>query len=72
MSRSRWALGHLDGCPVKRPTSAQVTILGLVSSSPHVGLCADRSEPGARFGFCASLSLSAPPPLVLSLPLKNK
>ena len=36
---------------------------------PRVGLCADSSEPGACFGFCAlclsvslSLSLSAPPP----------
>ena len=32
---------------------------------PQVGLCADNSEPGARFGFC--VSLSAPPPLVLCL-----
>ena len=24
---------------------------------PHVGLCADGSEPGACFGFCVSLSL---------------
>ena len=28
---------------------------------PHVGFCADSSEPGARFGFL-SPSLSAPPP----------
>ena len=27
---------------------------------PCVGLCADSSEPGACFGFCVSLSLSAP------------
>ena len=41
---------------------------------PHVGLCADSSEPGTRFGFCVSFSLSAPPPVVLclSLSLKNK
>ena len=24
---------------------------------PHVGLCADNSEPGPCFGFCVSLSL---------------
>ena len=29
---------------------------------PHIGLCAGSWEPGARFGFCVSLSLSAPPP----------
>ena len=39
---------------------------------PHVGLCADSSEPGACVGFCVSFFLSAPPPLVFSLPLKNK
>ena len=36
---------------------------------PRVGLCADSSEPGACFGFCVSLSLSAPPLLVLALSL---
>ena len=36
----------------------------------RIGLCADSSEPGARFGFC--VSLSAPPLLMLSLALKNK
>ena len=39
---------------------------------PHVGLCADTSEPGACFGFCVSLSVSALPPFVLCLSLKNK
>ena len=40
---------------------------------PRVGLCADGSEPGACFGFCVSLSLSAPPPsLSLSLSKINK
>ena len=28
---------------------------------PRVGLCADRSEPGACFGFCVSLSLCPSP-----------
>ena len=38
---------------------------------PRVGLCADSSEPGACFGFCVSLSLSAPPLFVLSQKLTN-
>ena len=40
---------------------------------PHIGLCADSSEPGACFWFSVSFSLSAPPPFVhmlsLSFPL---
>ena len=39
---------------------------------PRVGLWADSSEPGACFGFCASLSLSDPPLFMLCLCLKNK
>ena len=27
---------------------------------PHIGLCADSSEPGACFGFCLPLSLCLP------------
>ena len=34
---------------------------------PHVGLCADSSEPGACFGFCVSLSLCPSPAHALSL-----
>ena len=48
---------------VKRPTSAQVMILWLVSSSPCVGLCADSSEPGAgaqSWGPAGSLAGVAP------------
>ena len=37
---------------------------------PHVGLCADISEPGVCFGFC--LPLSALPPLTLCLSKMNK
>ena len=59
---------------VKRPTSAQVTILWVREFKPHVRLCADGSEPGARFGFWVSLSLSLPLPcshtLFLSLSQK--
>ena len=39
---------------------------------PHVGLCADSSEPGACFRFCVSLSLCPSPAHALSLTLKNK
>ena len=34
---------------------------------PHVGLCADSSEPGGCFRFCVSLSLCPSPVHVLSL-----
>ena len=33
---------------------------------PRLGLCADSSEPGARFGFCASISLCPSHALSLS------
>ena len=39
---------------------------------PHVRRCADSSEPGACFGLCVCVSLSACIPLTLSLSLKNK
>ena len=39
---------------------------------PHVGLCADSSEPGACFRFYVSLSLYPSPACALSLPLKNE
>ena len=41
-----------------------VTVCGF---EPCVGLCADSSEPGACFGFCVSLSLSALSLILLSL-----
>ena len=34
---------------------------------PHVGLCADGSEPGACFGFWVSVSLCPSPTCALSL-----
>ena len=34
---------------------------------PHIGLCADSSEPGACFGFCVSVSLCPSPIRVLSV-----
>ena len=41
--------------------------LAIREFEPRVGLWADVSEPGACFRFCVSLSLSAPPPFMLSL-----
>ena len=38
---------------------------------PHIGLCADSSEPGACLRFCVSLSLSALPLLILCLSLSK-
>ena len=57
---------------VKRPTLAQVMISQVHEFEPHVGLCADSSEPEAYFRFCVSLSLLPSPALSLSLSLKNK
>ena len=56
---------------VKRPTSAQVTILRSMSSSPAsgYGLMAQSLEPASD---SVSPSLSAPPQFMLSLCLKNK
>ena len=56
---------------VKRPTSAQVTILRSVSSSPASGsgLMAQSLEPASD---SVSPSLSAPPPLMLCLSLSQK
>ena len=55
---------------VKHSTSAQVMISQFVSSSP--AFCADSSQPGACFGVCASLSLSAPLLLILCISKINK
>ena len=56
---------------VKRPASTQVMILQYVGSSPTMGpvLTAQSLEPASD---SVSPSLSAPPPLMLSLSLKNK
>ena len=53
----------------KRPTSAQVTISRSVSSSPASGSVLTAQSPGPA-SDSVSPSLSAPPPLALSL--KNK
>ena len=38
---------------------------------PHVGLCADSSEPGAWFRFCVSIALCPSPTLSFSLSLSQ-
>ena len=54
------------------PTQVMISWLELMEFEPHVGLCADSSEPGACFTFCVSLSLSASPLLTLCLSKINK
>ena len=56
---------------VKHPTLAQVMISWCMSSSPALGsvLTAQSLEPASD---SVSTSLSAPPPLMLCLSLKNK
>ena len=45
--------------------------LAVCEFEPHVGLCADSSEPGACFGFRASLSLCPSPAHALSLSINK-
>ena len=55
---------------VKHLTSAQVMISLGHEFKPHIGFCANSTEPGACFRFCVSLSLCPFP--AHSLYLKNK
>ena len=58
---------------VERLTSAQVMASRFVSSSPASGsVLMNSSGPEVCFGFCVSLSLSAPPQLVVRLFLSQK
>ena len=54
---------------VKCPGSGQVMVSWFVGLSPKSG-CADRSEPGACFGFCVSFSFCSSPTHALSLSQK--
>ena len=54
---------------VKPLTSAQAMILRSIEFEPHVGLCADSSEPGACFEFCVSISLCPSHAHALCLPV---
>ena len=50
----------------------QLTSWSVCGFEPHIGLCADSSEPGACLGFSVSLSLPLPRSLTLTLSLKSK
>ena len=66
---------NLMGCPGGSVGSASDFGSGhdleVSGFEPHVGLCADSSEPEACFGFCVYVSLSARPLLMLSLSLSK-
>ena len=66
--KSLGAPGWLSRLSVRLGSGGDLTVHRFV---PRVQLCADSSGLGACFGFCVS-SLSAPPPLMLCLSLKNK
>ena len=57
-------LGSLVGSASDFGSGHDLTVCGF---EPHVRLCADSSEPGARFRFCVSLSLCPSPAHALSL-----
>ena len=59
------SLGRLGGSVGEASDFGSGHDLAVRGFEPRVGLCADRSEPGARFGFCVSLSL--PDPSLLTL-----
>ena len=79
------ALGRLGGSVGWASDLSSGHDLAVSEFQPRIGPCVDSSEPGACFGLCVSLSLSAPPLLAfsplflslsfslsLSLSLKNK
>ena len=64
-------LGHLGGSVGWASDFSSGHDLAAREFEPHVGLCADSSEPGACFRFCVSLSL-CPNPLAFCLCLSQK
>ena len=64
--------GHLGGSVDQASDFGSGHDLTACGFEPHIGLCADSSEPGACFGSCVSLSLCASPARALCLSLKNK
>ena len=57
-SQKTWGeKGHLSGSVGEASDFGSGHDLMGHEFKPHVGLCADSSEPGACFGFCVSLSL---------------
>ena len=67
---TRVEVGHLTDRATQAPQASDFGSghdLTVREFEPRIRLCADSSEPGACFGFCVSLSLSAPPLFMLSL-----
>ena len=66
----KWqVLGRLGGSVREASSFGSGRDLTVCGFKPRVGLCADSSEPGDCFGFRVSLSVSAPPLLMLCLSL---
>ena len=65
--RGRWVPGWLSWLNIQLLVSAQVTISQFHEFEPHIGLHGDSAEPAWD---SLSPSLSAPPPLALSVSLK--
>ena len=63
--------GHLGGSVGWASSFSSGHDLTAHEFEPHVGLCADSSEPRACFGFCVSLSLCLCLSLSLSLSLSK-
>ena len=66
-----WFLGRLGGSVGEASTFSSGRDFMVGGFKPRIRLCADGSEPGACFGFCVFLSLSAPPLLMLCLSLSK-
>ena len=62
--------GHLGGSAGEVSHFSSGHDLVVHGFEPHVGLCADGSEPGAHFGLCVSLSPCPSPANALSLSQK--
>ena len=62
--------GRLDGLVGYASDCSPGHDLAAREFKPHVGFCADSSEPGACFGFHVSLYLCPSPVLTLSLSQK--
>ena len=70
--KRRWLMGRLGGSVGEASDLGSGHDLAVCEFQPRIGLCADSSEPGARFGFCVSLSLCPSPTHALSLSLSQK
>ena len=62
--------GHLGGSVGQESNFSSGHDLTTHEFEPHIGLCANRSDSGACFGFCVSLSLC--PSSAHAFFLKNK